>query len=118
MEIIMKKIVLGLIIGLFLSSGVVFAATELNVVPNPFPVFFNGESKDVKWYSIDGDIYVKLTDLNDFGLIANFNEKNEQIEIVNANSILLPYFNNYYKKWNTLDETLKNGYYSLEKLYK
>lgn len=77
----MKKIVFGLILGIFLSSGIVYGAVELKVVPNPFPVIINGDAAEVEAYNINGYTYLKLRDFEKAGLIVKFNETYRQIEI-------------------------------------
>lgn len=77
----MKKIVFGIILGIFLSSGVTYAAVELKVVPNPFPVIINGDAVEVEGYNIDGYTFLKLRDFEKAGLIVKFNETYKQIEI-------------------------------------
>ena len=60
--IYMKKIVIGLILGIFLSSGIVYAA-EMVINPNPFPVLINVVETVVEGYNINGYTFLKLADL-------------------------------------------------------
>ena len=59
----MKKIIFGFILGAFLFSGVAYAATELNIIPNPFPIFTNNEPSAIQAYNIDGYTYGKWADV-------------------------------------------------------
>lgn len=43
----MKKIVFGIILGILISSGVVYAA-EMVINPNPFPVLIDGVETPVE----------------------------------------------------------------------
>lgn len=79
----MFKRLQGFIIGVMfclLMGGAVFAA-ELNIVPNPFPVFFNGEKVDVAGYNINGSTFLKLIDFQKLGLQVSFNSEKKQIEV-------------------------------------
>jgi len=77
----MKKIISFVVIGLLAMSMTVFAAVEMNIVPNPFPVKVNGVVTDVEGYNIDGSTFLKLSDFVKTGLDVNFNEANKEIEI-------------------------------------
>ncbi len=78
----MKKVISGVVIGFILTlSLTVYAAVELNVIPNPFPVLINGDVEDVGGYNIDGYTYLKLSELGKTGLKVEFNETDKQIEI-------------------------------------
>jgi hypothetical protein len=77
-----KQTFVSFIIGAFLFSGMsVFAAVELNVVPNPFPVLIDGVSASVDAYNINGFTYLKLADMRQTGLKVMFNETDSRIEI-------------------------------------
>ncbi len=69
----MKKFLSGLITGLLISVSVTaFAAVQLKVIPNPFPVFINGSESKVDAYNINGSTYLKLSDLKTAGLNVKF----------------------------------------------
>jgi glycerophosphoryl diester phosphodiesterase len=69
----MKKFFAGLITGLLISISVTaFAAVQLKVVPNPFPVFINGDQAQVDAYNINGSTFLKLADLKQTGLDVKF----------------------------------------------
>jgi hypothetical protein len=69
----MKKFFAGLITGVLISLSVTaFAAVQLKVVPNPFPVFINGDQAQVDAYNINGSTYLKLSDLKTAGLDVTF----------------------------------------------
>jgi hypothetical protein len=76
-----KQTVLSFIIGGMLFSSVgVFAATQLNVTPNKYPVVVNGENVDVEGYNIEGRTYLQLRDITDIlGISLDF--KNNTIYI-------------------------------------
>lgn len=77
----MKKYLSGLITGIFLSLTFTALATELNILPNPYPVFFNGVKTEVEGYNINGYSFLKLADFKKIGLTIKFNETDEQIEV-------------------------------------
>lgn len=83
----MKKFFAGLIIGLLLSGGVVFAADALNVKPNPFPVLIDGAKANVTGYNINGSTYLKLRDFEKAGLGVDFH--NNQILVATAGAELV-----------------------------
>jgi|GEM_PF-809002 hypothetical protein len=81
----MFKRIQGFIIG-FIScavilGGVAFAATELSVKPNPFPVLINGTETTVEGYNINGYTFLKLADFKKAGLTIKFNETDSRIEV-------------------------------------
>lgn len=72
----MKKFILGFIIGaLLFSFAGVFAAVELNVIPNPFPVLIDGVKTEIEGYNINGSTYLKLRDFEKAGLGIDFVDK-------------------------------------------
>lgn len=72
----MKKFVSGFIIGaLLFSFAGVFAALELNVIPNPFPVLIDGVKTEIEGYNINGSTYLKLRDFEKAGLGIDFVDK-------------------------------------------
>ena len=68
----MKKFLSGLIVGLLVSVSLTAFAVQLKVVPNPFPVFINGDKAQVDAYNINGSTYLKLSDLKTAGLDVKF----------------------------------------------
>ena len=87
----MKKFLIGFICGLLIMTGGVFAATELSVIANPFPVLINGVESVVEGYNIDGFTFLKLADFKQAGIVVKFNETDRQIEITSdaSNSVSL-----------------------------
>jgi len=85
----MKKFLMGFICGLILMTGGIFAATELNVVANPFPVLINDVESVVEGYNINGFTFLKLADFKQTGLVIKFNETDRQIEVTSdaSNSV-------------------------------
>lgn len=78
----MKKFVLGLLLGIITTFSVtVYAAVELKVIDNPFPVLINGQASEVEGYNINGYTYLKLADFKKAGLTIKFNETDKQIEV-------------------------------------
>ncbi len=61
-----KQTVVSFILGgiLFSSAGV-FAATQLNITPNPYPIVVNDENANVEGYNIEGRTYLQLRDITD-----------------------------------------------------
>ncbi|HEX2925073.1 MAG TPA: hypothetical protein VHP38_02245 [Ruminiclostridium sp.] len=79
----MKKYIAGLLSGIIIAMSVTaFAAVELKVIPNPYPVMIDGTKADVQGYNINGSTYLKLSDLKVTGLNAKF--ANKQITISKA----------------------------------
>ncbi len=83
----MKKVISGVVIALLIISMTVYAAVEMNVLPNPFSVLVNGNVVDVEGYNIDGYTYLKLAELEKTGLMIQFNEEDGQIEISSVGSL-------------------------------
>jgi len=78
----MKKFTLGLIVGIIISFSVTaFAAVQLTVLDNPFPVFIDGQAADVEAYNINGFTFLKLADFGKTGLTIKFNETDRKIEV-------------------------------------
>jgi hypothetical protein len=83
---IMKKgFIIGFIIAAFLFGGITYAAEELIVNPNPYPVLINGVETPVEAYNINGFTYLKLADMSKAGLLVKFNETDKRIEIGSTN---------------------------------
>ena len=58
-----KQTVISFILGAILFSSIsVFAATQLNVVPNPFPIVVNNKTSNIEAYNIEGRTYLQLRD--------------------------------------------------------
>ncbi len=69
----MKKYIAGLITGLIIAvSFTTYAAVQLKVVPNPYPIFINNSKANVQGYNINGSTYLKLSDLKTAGLDVKF----------------------------------------------
>lgn len=84
----MKKFISGLVVGIIIAVAVTaFAAAELNIVPNPFPVLVNGTKTEVEGYNINGYTFLKLADFKKVGLTVKFNETDKRIEITNESAI-------------------------------
>lgn len=58
----MKKFICGLLIGTIIS-GVLGAFAVNSIYDNPYPIFINGEQKQIQGYNIDGYSYFKLRDI-------------------------------------------------------
>lgn len=86
----MKKYISGLITGFIISLCMVGFAAELSVIPNPFPVLFDGVVTAVEGYNINGYTFLKLGDFKAAGLTAKLNETDKQIEITSATSTAAP----------------------------
>ena len=61
----MKKLrfISGFVLGALIFGVLGAFAAGIMAEPNPFPVFFNGEEKDIEGYNIDGSTYFKLRDI-------------------------------------------------------
>ncbi|ACL77568.1 hypothetical protein [Ruminiclostridium cellulolyticum] len=78
----MKKFFAGLITGIIVAiSFTAFAAVQLKVVPNPYPVYINNVKSDVSGYNINGSTYLKTTDFKSAGLDVKYNKNKKQIEV-------------------------------------
>jgi hypothetical protein len=84
----LQGFIIGFTVSALLFSGVAFAAVELNVVPNPFPVLINGTVAVVEGYNINGYTFLKLADFKQAGLVVKFNETDKQIEITNEQALV------------------------------
>lgn len=61
-EFFMKKFICGLVAGTVLTSLVgAYAVSE--IYENPYPIYVNGEQKEIQGYNIDGYSYFKLRDI-------------------------------------------------------
>ncbi len=58
----MRKFICGLIVGVILAAGIVFAA-EYNIYPNPYSIVVDGQKKDIEGYNINDYSYFKLRDI-------------------------------------------------------
>ncbi|AEY66354.1 hypothetical protein [Clostridium sp. BNL1100] len=80
----MKKYIAGLITGLIIAvSFTTYAAVQLKVVPNPYPVFINNTKTNVQGYNINGSTYLKISDLKAVGLDVKFTDN--KINVTSAN---------------------------------
>ena len=86
----LQGFIIGLIASALLFGGVAFAAAELNVVPNPFPVLINGILATVEGYNVNGYTFLKLADFKQAGLTVKFNETDKQIEITSVQAVAAP----------------------------
>lgn len=81
-----KSLGFGVVLGL--SIGVTITAVAQQVYEaytNSFPVYVNGEQKDIEGYNINGSTYFKLRDLGSFiGFEVDFKEDNILIETQNS----------------------------------
>lgn len=83
----MKKLFIGFIAGVVLSMAVF--AEGLAVLPNPFPILFNGTAADVEAYNINGRTYLALGDIAKcFNATAELNETTKQIEVTGSNIVI------------------------------
>ncbi len=81
----MKKYISGLLTGIIIATSLTtFAAVQLKVVPNPYPIFINNSKANVQGYNINGSTYLKLSDLKVAGIDAKFDKK--QITINKASA--------------------------------
>lgn len=84
----MKKFFAGLITGIIIAiSFTTYAAVQLKVVPNPFPVFINGDKAQVDAYNINGSTYFKGTDFKAAGLDVEYNKDKKQIEVKSTSGL-------------------------------
>ena len=61
-EFFVKKFICGLVAGTVLTSLVgAYAVSE--IYENPYPIYVNGEQKEIQGYNIDGYSYFKLRDI-------------------------------------------------------
>jgi len=81
----MKKIISGLIIGMLITLSInVFAAGELLINPNPFPIHVDGQEQNLEAYNINGSTYIKLSDIpkaTNNVLEVKFDQENKRINI-------------------------------------
>lgn len=78
----MKKYISGLLAGIIIATSLTaFAAAQLKVIPNPYPVFVDGTKANVQGYNINGSTYLKLSDLKSAGIDAKYNKDKKQIEV-------------------------------------
>lgn len=78
----MKKYISGLLTGIIIATSLTtFAAVQLKVVPNPYPVLVNGTKTNVQGYNINNSTYLKLSDLKSAGIDARYNKDKKQIEV-------------------------------------
>ncbi len=81
----MKKYISGLLTGIIIATSLTaFAAVQLKVIPNPYPVFVNGTKANVQGYNINGSTCLKLSDLKIVGIDAKYNKDKKHIEVKSA----------------------------------
>lgn len=66
--------------GILFSSAGVFAATQLNVIPNQYPIKVDNKEVDIEGYNIDGRTYLQLRDITEI-LNADLDFQNNTILI-------------------------------------
>lgn len=79
-----KHVLIGVIVGTLIGGTGVFAANQLVVSPNPFPITANGiVTTDINALNVNGSTYLKLRDFNKLqGVGVMFDATNKDIEIV------------------------------------
>lgn len=81
----MKKIICGMIIGMMLMSGMVFAAQKLTATKANYPILVNGVKVNAEPVSINGKTYVPLKAIGQsLGVAVNWNKEKRQVEIGQA----------------------------------
>lgn len=80
----MKKFICGLLIGVIISS-LVGAYAVNHIYDNPYPIYVNGEPKQIQGYNIDGYSYFKLRDIAQATNKFDVNFRNNNV-IINTSS--------------------------------
>lgn len=76
----MKKFICGLVAGTVLTSLVgAYAVSE--IYENPYPIYVNGEQKEIHGYNIDGYSYFKLRDIAEATNGFNVDFQNDSVVI-------------------------------------
>lgn len=71
----MKKFLIGLICGIFISSSTVMAYQSYVAYKNEYSVFVDGQESDIDGYNINGYTYFKLRDIGKYiGFNVDFKE--------------------------------------------
>jgi len=100
----LKSIVIGIIIGVMLTSSIGVFAEGLTVLLNPFPIMFNGVLVDAEAYNVNGRTCLALGDMMKLiGGTAKLNETTKIIEVT-TNESEVPNM--------SLTETLSNTKYT------
>jgi hypothetical protein len=78
-----KQLITGIIIGFIMAfATTTFAAVELKILPNPYPILVNGVEQAIEGYNINGSTYLKLAGVGKAtGSQVKFNGEAKQIEI-------------------------------------
>ena len=79
---VMKKFILGFVLGSMIFGTAIFAEEALRVRANPYPVLVDGSKQQIEAYNINDYTYLKLADVGKaLGAKVIFNETDSQIEI-------------------------------------
>lgn len=106
----MKKISFGVLIGFILAIGFNAFAVHMEVSDNKFPIFVNGEKKDVSAYNIDGSTYLKIREVAEIlGIDITF-ENNEIIIGENTKPII-----ETSNKYTPSEDIINNDMYIIQK---
>lgn len=97
----MKKFICGLVAGTVLTSLVgAYAVSE--IYENPYPIYVNGEQKEIQGYNIDGYSYFKLRDIAEATNGFNVDFQNDSVVIdTNVDDPLkyVTYYTEPYSTW-------------------
>lgn len=112
-----KSLGFGIVLGLFIGVTVTALAQQVyEAYTNSFPVYVNGEQKDIEGYNINGSTYFKLRDLGSFiGFEVDFKEDNILIETSKNNDNVATSQNNVLlnddtqKCISTIDDMMKKA---------
>jgi hypothetical protein len=78
----LKTLVIGIIIGVMLTSSIGVFAEGIAVLLNPYPILVNGQTADIEAYNINGRTFLALGDVAKyFNATATLNETTKQIEV-------------------------------------
>jgi hypothetical protein len=87
----MKKIILGLIIGLVVGIStpvVALYAEEYSIIQNPFPIFVDEERQEIESLNINGTTWLRLGDVGKVLEVSIlFDEANRQIDISTSENV-------------------------------
>jgi hypothetical protein len=84
----MKKFIAGFLSCLLLTAGMTVIAAEYKIIPNPYPIFVDGQAKDISAYNIDGRTYIKMSEVGmATGSLVEFNTELQRIEITTPTTV-------------------------------
>lgn len=86
----MKKVILGVIVGVLISSGLVYASEVFNLVKVDYPIKINGQvaNFELPILNYEGNTYIPLRKVSEAtGSIVAWNNVKRTIEIVNEKKI-------------------------------